>query len=655
MDLIEKIELAAEKDLLLPEATEHLKYWARPDFLPEWVAASIEELVAKEAWDELNQRFDQALAFGTGGMRGRTIGRVVSSVEAGDLEFQNGIPLRAAVGTHVLNDFNLVRAVIGLFRYVFRHLETQARPGVPRLVIAHDVRHFSRHFCELAASTWHQLGGHALIFQGPRSTPQLSFSVRHCHAHCGVVITASHNPAHDNGFKVYFEDGAQVVDPHAAAIVEEVNRVGLEETTAFLEIELAGVGVLGDRNDQAYQQLLEEIVLDPEILRAQSVRVVFTPVHGTGSVATVPVLETLGVEVIQVPEQMAPDGRFPTVASPNPENFGTLEKAIARADETGADLVIATDPDADRMGVAARDRDGEMNLLSGNQVGALLAEYRIATLKEAGMLPEAGTRKAALIQTFVTSPLLEAIANGHGLKTLRTLTGFKWIGRKLADYEAKMKHALFEAEGLAVDYDACDVWTRAELLMDYATFFVFGGEESCGYLATDRVRDKDANAASVLLCELAAFLKSQGRTFFDELDLLYLRHGYHHEQNIGIEYEGASGRQKIARILDSYREHPPTALDGLAVQQVTDFGKEERTDADGQKISPQDFYFFELENGCSFAVRGSGTESKIKCYGFRSCPVVEPEQLPEVKRASAEMMQRLLSAVEADARQRAED
>lgn len=651
---MKKIESAAAEGKLLASTVENLKIWANADFLPAWAGESINELVEQEAWEELNDRFYQNLAFGTGGMRGRTIGRVSSSVESGDLDAQGGSPAHAAVGTNVLNDFNIVRATIGLFRYVKAYLNAEGRYDLPRFVIAHDVRHFSRHFCELAASTWTQLGGQAIIFEGPRSTPQLSFSVREYKATCGAVITASHNPPHDNGFKVYFEDGAQVVSPHAETIVAEVGKVGLEEVPAFLEVNLDSVITLGGEADEAYLALLDEMVLDREVMEQQKAKVVFTPIHGTGAISSVPALESLGVEVIEVPEQAILDSRFPTVKSPNPENAEALEMAIARANETDADVVIATDPDADRMGVAVRNTAGEMVLLTGNQIGTLLAEYRISTLKDAEILPEDGSPNAALIKTFVTSPMQESVADWHGLKTINTLTGFKWIGEKLADYEAQMKDALFEKEGMALDYDATDVWTRADLLLEYSTFFAFGGEESYGYLATDKVRDKDANAAVIMFCELAAYLKAQDMTFPEMLDSLYLQHGYYEEKQINIYYEGAAGSQKIKNILSSYRDDSPKQFGEIEVTKFTDFGKETLKDADGKQIPPQDFYFLELSNGYSYAVRGSGTEPKIKFYVFGRSEVEDPDALDQVKADAAVVMQDILAAIEADARQRAE-
>lgn len=648
------MEIAASEGVLLEQAFENAKRWSQADFLPSWVASSLAELVEKGAWEELNDRFYRELAFGTGGMRGRTIGRVSSSVELGTAESSDACPVHAAVGTNVLNDFTIVRATIGLFRYVESYLRGSGRIESPRIVVAHDVRHFSRHFCELAASTWNRLGGQALIFDGPRSTPQLSFAVRHYQATCGAVITASHNPPHDNGFKVYFEDGAQIVSPHAECIVTEVTKVGLEAVPPFLEVSLDGVVTLGEEADMAYLAVLEELVLDREVMEKEETKVVFSPIHGTGAVSSLPVLRKLGIDVVEVPEQMEPDGAFPTVKSPNPENAEALAMALAKAEASNADLVVATDPDADRMGVAVRNDEGKLVLLTGNQIGTLLAEYRISTLKDAEILPEDGSQNAALIKTFVTSPMQESVANWHGLKTVNTLTGFKWIGEKLADYEAEMKRALFDKEGMALDYDGTDVWTRADLLLDYSTFFVFGGEESYGYLATDKVRDKDANAAAVMICELAAYLKAQDMTFTGMLDSLYLQHGYYEEKQINIYYEGAAGSTKIRNILDSYRTHPPTAFGEVSVSGFTDFGKDEIIDSDGKKIPSQDFYFLELSNGYSYAVRGSGTEPKIKFYVFGRSEVAEPEELEQAKEAAGQVMSALLEAIEVDARQRAE-
>jgi len=653
MQLTERIDAAAASGALLESAAANLKRWLDGGFLPDWARRSIDELVEAEAWDELNDRFYQNLTFGTGGMRGRTIGNVCTEAEKG-APGERETPEHAAVGTNVLNDFNVVRATLGLYRYAEKYLCDQGRFDLPRLVIAHDVRHFSRRFCELAASTWCKLGGQAMIFDGPRSTPQLSFTVRHLRATAGVVVTASHNPPHDNGYKVYFEDGGQVVYPHAEGIVGWVNDVSLDEIPPYLEVDLEPVATLGVRADEAYEDALLEMIIDHENVREQAPRVVFSPIHGVGGVRTLPALERLGVDAVPVDEQGVQDPRFPTVESPNPENAEALRLAIDKAEAVDADLVIATDPDSDRMGVAVRGRDGKMCLLTGNQIGAMLAEYRIVTLKDAEILPEEGTERAALIKTFVTSPMQESIAAGHGLKTINTLTGFKWIGEKMRLYEEELKAKLFEKEGMAIDYDACDVWTRADMLLDYSTYFVFGGEESYGYLASDIVRDKDANGAALLFCELAAYLKSNDMGFLDFLDALYLDHGYHEERTVNLVYEGAAGSAKIKNILDSYREAPPESFDGTDVTGFTDFGSEDIRDADGKRVPPQAFYFLELENGYSVAVRGSGTEPKIKFYLFGRAEVESAETLERVKAETGEQMDRMASAIGADARRRAE-
>lgn len=654
MSLLKEIEAAGARKHLLESALDNLKVWAGVDFLPEWTQASIAELLKKEAWEELNNRFYRNLTFGTGGIRGRTIGQITTIAERGTPS-EMGTPEHAAVGSNMLNDFTIVSATIGLFRYVRKHLDEIESYELPCFVIAHDVRHFSRHFCELAASTWCKLGGQALIFDGPRSTPQLSFTVRKTIANCGAVITASHNPAHDNGFKVYFSDGGQVVSPHAEGIVDFVNKVELSEVSKFLAIDLEPVRTVFPNEENAYLDVLNEIVMDTKVLADQAPRVAFSPIHGTGAISTLPVLKELGVEVIEVPEQMVQDPRFPTVKSPNPENPEALEMAIAKANEVGADVVIATDPDSDRMGVAVRNSDGDMVLLTGNQIGALLADYRISTLKDAEIIPEAGGDHVALIKTFVTSPLQEAIAKSYGIKTIDTLTGFKWIGAKLDAYEKKMKEGIYEEEGMVIDYDACSIWTRVDVLLDYSTFVVFGGEESYGYLISNKVRDKDANAAAVMFCELAAYLKSQEITFTDYLDSLYLQHGYYVEKNINLYFEGAAGNQKIKRILESYRNSPPKAFGDYAITDFTDFGKDEVLDADGEKIPPQDFYLLKLDNGCSYAVRGSGTEPKIKFYLFGRSDVSDAESLPKVKAETKAVIQELVALIESDAKERAGD
>lgn len=652
MSTLAKITAAGASGQLLPSTVENLGAWLSAG-LPEWAVASIDELVAQGAWAELNDRFYRYLEFGTGGMRGRTIGVVSTAAEKGQAGAQ-GTPAHAAIGCNVLNDFTLIRATVGLYRYVAAHLKASGRADLPKLVIAHDVRHFSRHFCELAASTWTRLGGAAFIFEGPRSTPQLSFTVRWAKAHAGIVITASHNPPHDNGFKAYFDDGGQVVPPHDKGIVSQVNAVSLAEAKSFLEVDISRVISLGAEADAAYHAVAYQAMLDPELCRKAGLKVGFTNIHGTGGVASVPLLRKAGCEVHVVPEQEAFDSRFPTVKSPNPENAEALAMAVAMADAKGLDVVLATDPDCDRMGCAVRNKAGKMELLTGNQIGSLMAEYRLSKYKELGWIPRAGSDRVAIVKTFVTTSLQDAIAKGHGVKVINTLTGFKWIGSKMRGYEQQLRKAYLDKQGVAIDYDATPFYTRARLLQEHSTFYAFGCEESYGYLPNDYVRDKDGNAACLMMAELCAHAKSRGLTVPEYLDEVYLRNGFYLEGVINLYYEGASGAAKIKRILDTYRSASPKAFGDIAVTKFQDFGVETFTDADGEDIPKQDLYFVTLANGYTFAARGSGTEPKMKFYIFARADVRDAAELPAVKAAVKAELDRVKALIEADAKARAE-
>jgi len=652
--MIDAIRQAGAQGKLLAASVENLQTWLGAGFLPAWALESVRELVEAGDWEELNNRFFKTIAFGTGGMRDRTFGYRMTAAEKGTPGPQ-GTPAHAGVGSTMMNDFNVVRATIGLYRYSAKYLEKKyGHPEQPRLVIAHDVRHFSRHFNELAASTWTKLGGTAFIFEGPRSTPQLSFSVRYLRATAGVVLTASHNPPEYNGVKAYFEDGGQVVPPHDTGIIEEVNAVDLKAVGQCLDVDLSKVVTLPKSADEAYQKALEENYIDPDLLRRVKPRVVFTPIHGTGGVGALPALRNAGVEVVTVDEQMVMDPRFPTVKSPNPEEGPALKMGMDKAEAVGADCVIGTDPDADRMGVAIRGHDGKLMLITGNTIGSLLAEYRVRALKAKGIIPQEGSQNVALIKTFVTTPLQAAIAKGHGLKLIDTLTGFKWIGEKLRQYEDKLSDGLMADKGIALDYDRTPPATRAALLQQYSTFYAFGGEESYGYLASDRVRDKDAAAAALMFCEMLAGLKAQGKTIAQFLDELYLGYGFFMESLLNIYYEGASGAQKIRNILESYRNNPPTEIGGQKVTSFRDFGVQTLHDADGKEIPKQDFYFVDLANEVSFAVRGSGTEPKIKFYFFGRAEVASAQALPAARQQAADTINAIKKAVDEDARRRAE-
>src|SRR5438876_8061849 len=349
---------------------------------------SVKELVDAAEWQELNDRFYQALTFGTGGLRGRTIGKIVTTAERGNAG-EGERPEFPCVGTNAMNFFNINRATRGLVAYLHEWNRRKEISAKPKLVIAHDPRFFSNEFAELAAKVAAESGCDAFIFDGPRSVPELSFAVRYLKASAGVVITASHNPPYDNGYKVYFSDGAQVIEPHASGIIAKVNEITAETFTALPKGRQGRVTTIGEGVDEAYMQRLETLILDPQVIgEAKSLRIIYTPLHGTGSVIIKPMLKRLGFNFTVVPEQDRSDGRFPTVKSPNPENVEALTMAVDLAQKENADLVVATDPDCDRMGAAVRTENGEMKLLTGNQIGSLLAWYRIRTLFEKGVLDE---------------------------------------------------------------------------------------------------------------------------------------------------------------------------------------------------------------------------------------------------------------------------
>ena len=323
------------------------------------------------------------------------------------------------------------------------------------------------------------------------------------------------------------------------------------------------------------------------------------------------------------------------------------------ADEKGLDVIMGTDPDCDRMGCAVRGADGNMHILTGNQIGSLLADYRIGKYKELGWIPAEGSDRVALIKTFVTTPLQDSIGKAHGVKVINTLTGFKWIAGKMRGYEEKLTEAMLGV-GIGLDYDATPFASRAKLLQEHSTFYAFGSEESYGYLPNDYVRDKDGNAACLMFAEFCAAVKLSGETVLDRLDAMYRKHGYFTEGTINLYYEGATGAEKIKNILGSYRSNPPTSFGGVDVTEFKDFGVQDIRDADDELIPKQDLYVVSLANGYSFAARGSGTEPKMKFYVFANAPVPEGADLGAVKIEVAQELERIKNAIEEDAKVRAE-
>lgn len=641
-----KINEAVDRRHLLPSAKENLLLWVNTKALPAWAHASIYELVSRELWEELNDRFFQDLAFGTGGMRSRTIGKAITEPEAGNAFKHSGVPCYAGVGSNMLNDFNVVRATLAVYAYSADYLKK--RQTVPKLVIAYDMRYFSKHFAQLAAATWKELGGEVFLFPSPRSTPQLSFTVRYLNAVAGVMITASHNPSHDNGYKVYFEDGAQIIPPHAEGIIEAFKKVSLKEIPYYVALNFSLTQEEEQKArliDAAYLECVQEVALDSSVFE-NKLKVVFTPLHGTGQVSSLPIMEAFGIEYTPVKEQLAMSPSFPSVSSPNPESPAAFEKGILLANEKGIDVVLATDPDADRMGVAVRDQKGTMQVLNGNTIAVLLAHYRLSLLHERGLLNP--PNKAVLIKSFVTTPLLEAIAASYTVQTVNTLTGFKWIGAKLLKYEKLLHEALPH-----LVYDQLPLEQRRRLMLENSFYFVFGAEESYGFLATDRLRDKDANAAIVQFCELAAHLKERKVNFFDYLDNIYLQYGFFKEDLLSMYFEGASGMKHISNILESYRSGPPQFVGDLKVISLTDFSSGVIKDIEGDNIPAENFFFLTLENGYQYALRSSGTEPKIKFYLFGHEKVKNKAELSHVKQNTDNLLRNLKDNIKVDAKRRA--
>ena len=628
----EKLKTALSEEQVLQSAYENISEYLKDDTLPSWIRESLNELIDQEEWEEINDRFHKPLSFGTGGMRGRTIGRFITPTEKGNSE-DGTTPQYAAVGSNTLNELTVLRATLALYKYVESWNATKGILEQARIVIAHDVRHFSQKFARLVAGAWEDLGGYAMLFDGPRSTPQLSFTVRNRYAHAGVVITASHNPSHDNGFKAYFADGGQLVPPHDKEIVKLYTGISLSEIIPWLtEDKLAKKNptILPNLDDMAYLAALEDAVIDPDLIKDNPPKLVFTPIHGTGSIASVPALWDHGVEVALVDEQNSHDSNFTTVKSPNPENPEALEMGIRVAKKTKSDAVIGSDPDCDRIGVAVKAESGKFTCLTGNQIASLLAEYRILALKKRQIIRDENSGSFAFLKTFVTTPLIYKIANANGIKCINTPTGFKWMAEKIGKYEDTAKLQMKEKEGLSIDFDDTELFSRMDILSRYSTCVILSGEESYGYLPFDLVRDKDGNASSLAVAEVFAYLKSIKKTPLEFLDSLYQKYGYHAEKTENIYFEGAQGSATIDKLTESYRKNALTQIAGVKVTSTKDFQQKGYLDEDEDPLVEQNFIFITLENNFNVAIRPSGTEPKIKYYLFGSGEAT-PTNLQESK------------------------
>ncbi|MBC8624068.1 phospho-sugar mutase [Bacillus paralicheniformis] len=514
---------------------------------------------------ELEDCFYKKLEFGTAGMRG----------EIGP-------------GPNRMNVYTVRKASAGLAAYIGANGEEAKKRGV---VIAYDSRHKSPEFAMEAAKTLAENGVQTYVFDELRPTPELSFAVRELNAFAGIVITASHNPPEYNGYKVYGEDGAQLPPADADKLIGYVNAIENElEIEAGDEAALTEKGliqIIGEEIDQAYLDKLTSISVNPDLAKETEVKVIFTPLHGTANKSVRRGLKALGYEhVTVVPEQELPDPDFSTVSSPNPEEHAAFEYAIRLGEEKGADILIGTDPDADRLGVAVKDQEGRYAVLTGNQTGALLLHYLLSQKQQKGTLPDNGV----VLKTIVTSEMGRDIAASFGLDTIDTLTGFKFIGEKIKQFEASGEYA-----------------------------FQFGYEESYGYLIGDFARDKDAVQAALLAVEVCAFYKKQGKSLYDGLLELYQTFGFYREGLKSLTLKGKEGAEQIAAILSTFREQPPLSIAGKDVVSAEDYLTGKRTLLKENKTETIDLptsnvlkYF--LEDGSWFCLRPSGTEPKVKFY-----------------------------------------
>ncbi|NTU26971.1 phosphoglucomutase [Bacillus tequilensis] len=537
--------------------------WKQTENLDPELKERLTELEGNE--QALEDCFYKNLEFGTGGMRGEI-----------------------GAGTNRMNIYTVRKASAGFAAYISQQGEEAKKRGV---VIAYDSRHKSPEFAMEAAKTLATQGIQTYVFDELRPTPELSFAVRQLNAYGGIVVTASHNPPEYNGYKVYGDDGGQLPPKEADIVINQVNAIENELTiTVDDEKALKEKGlikIIGEDIDKVYTEKLTSISVHPELSKEVDVNVVFTPLHGTANKPVRRGLEALGYKkVTVVKEQEQPDSNFSTVSSPNPEEHAAFEYAMKYGEEQNADILIATDPDADRLGIAVKNDQGKYTVLTGNQTGALLLHYLLSEKKKQGILPENGV----VLKTIVTSEIGRAVASSFGLDTIDTLTGFKFIGEKIKEYEASGQYT-----------------------------FQFGYEESYGYLIGDFARDKDAIQAALLAVEVCAFYKKQGMSLYEALIKLFNEYGFYREGLKSLTLKGKQGAEQIEAILASFRQTPPQKMAGKQVVTAEDYAVSKRTLLKENKEEAIDLpksnvlkYF--LEDGSWFCLRPSGTEPKVKFY-----------------------------------------
>ena len=517
----------------------------------------------KDNEKEIEDRFYKELEFGTAGLRG-VIG----------------------AGSNRMNKYTVGRATQGLANFILK--EGTQEKGV---AISYDSRHMSKEFSEEAALCLNANGIKTYIFDELRPVPELSFTVRQLKCTAGIMITASHNPPEYNGYKVYWDDGAQIIPPKDKQIIDEVNKTEFSQIKKMNKEDAIKAGLyieIGKEIDDKFVNTLKSLVLNPEVIKKvqDDIKIVYTPLHGAGNVPVQRVLKELGfTHVFVVPEQEKPDGDFPTVSYPNPEDKNAFKLALELAKRVNADVVLATDPDSDRLGVYSKDDNGEYIAYTGNMSALLIAEYELSQKKEKGMLPDNG----AFITTIVSSDMAKAIAKAYGLKVFETLTGFKWIGEKIRQFEEQHTYS-----------------------------YQFGFEESYGCLISPHARDKDGISAVMALCEATAYYKSKGITLWQQMLNIYKKYGFYKEGQISIVLKGADGAEQIKAKMEKMRANPPKSLAGHKVIEARDYKEHTIVKENGERsetdLPTSNVLYYDLTDNAWCCVRPSGTEPKIKFY-----------------------------------------
>lgn len=548
-----------ENEELLKSVTEKAQTWLGDAYDAE-TRAEVKRMLDAEDKTELIECFYRDLEFGTGGLRGIM-----------------------GAGCNRMNIYTVGAATQGLANYL---KEAFADLEQIKVAVAHDVRNNSRKFAEVVANVLSANGIKAYLFDSFRPTPELSFAIRHLGCQSGVNITASHNPKEYNGYKAYWADGAQIIAPHDVNIINNVNKIKGAESIKF-EGNPELIEIIGKEVDDAFLAAIKELSLSPEAIKNNSdLKIVYTPIHGTGVELIPASLKNYGfTNIIHVPEQDVPSGDFPTVESPNPENPSAMAMAIAKAKEVGADLVMASDPDADRVGCVIRDNKGEYVLINGNQIAMILLYYLMTRNAELGRL----TGKEYIVKTIVTTETIKSIADANNIKMYDCYTGFKWIASVIRENEGTCR-------------------------------YLGGAEESYGFLAEDFARDKDAVSAVSLMAEAAAWAKDKGMDFLQMLQDIYIKYGFSREEGISVVRQGKSGAEEIVAMMKNFRSNPPKSLGGSDVVIIKDYDSLNLTDVKAGKIEKMDMpttsnvlQFF-TEDGTKISVRPSGTEPKIKFY-----------------------------------------